>query len=766
MLKLSLLPARTMFGHIVTRFVFVLSLGLFSSLASLESLAAGKNSAPAERSKPSSVASKETETKDQSVEAITEAARRSVVVVSHFGRDGKEDGVGSGFVVSSDGLIATCLHVIGEARPITVRLANGKRYDMTEVHAWDRKLDLAVVRIDATDLPVLPLGDSETLKQGAAVVAMGNPLGLEYSVVQGVVSARRDFDGLEMIQLAIPIEEGNSGGPLLDRLGKVHGILTLKSAMSANLGFATPVNALKLLLNKPNSVPMTRWLTIGGLNPQEWTPVMGAQWSQKADRIQVEGLGKGFGGRALCVYQRPVPERPYEIAVTVRLDDESGAAGLAFESDGGPRHYGFYPSGGNLRLTRFEGPDVFTWTILNEVHSPHYRPGDWNQLKVRVEDDAVRCFVNDQLVIESNDRALRGGKTGLAKFRNTRAAFKNFQVGTNLAAPHPIPAAELVAEIQAKIEAASGKPDSELVSKLQSNPDASRPLLTERARALEKQAADLRELAATVHQRSVQDELVKLMQKREPQIDLFYAALFLAKLDNPDIEIEAYQRRLTEMARELAAGLPPGTGDLGKLNALKKYLFVENGFHGSRTDYYNRANDYLSNVLDDREGKPITLSVLFIELARRIGIETVVGVSLPGHFVVKFVPKEGEEQFFDVFDSGKPLTRAEAREIVTITGRRFSNEYLQAASKREIIVRMLRNLRGTVRNSDSPNAALRYLDLIVALDANAALERLDRAMTRARSGDRTGAKEDLQWLLDKEPPEIDLDRVTQLYHSL
>jgi len=95
------------------------------------------------------------------------------------------------------------------------------------------------------------LGDSDSLKQGSHVVAMGNPQGLEFSVVEGVVSARRDFEVAEMIQLAMPVEPGNSGGPLLDLQARVHGILTLKSAVTRNLGFAMPINTLKPLLEKP-----------------------------------------------------------------------------------------------------------------------------------------------------------------------------------------------------------------------------------------------------------------------------------------------------------------------------------------------------------------------------------------------------------------------------------------------------------------------------------------------------------------------------------
>src|SRR5687768_5636293 len=100
---------------------------------------------------------------EQSVADLARRLRSSVVIVSHYGRDGKPDGVGAGFVVSSNGLIATCAHVIGEARPITVRLANGREHEVMEVHAWDRNLDLAIVRIDAGNLDPLLLGDSDQL---------------------------------------------------------------------------------------------------------------------------------------------------------------------------------------------------------------------------------------------------------------------------------------------------------------------------------------------------------------------------------------------------------------------------------------------------------------------------------------------------------------------------------------------------------------------------------------------------------------------------
>ena len=684
-----------------------------------------------------------------SIEALTAAALRSVVVIKQFGRDGKEDGVGAGFVISEGGLIATSLHVIGEARLITVQFADGQRHEVTEVFASDRNFDLAILRIAAGKLPALPLGDSDALKQGAAVIALGNPLGLEHSVVRGVVSARREVEGVEMIQVAIPIEPGNSGGPLLDLKGRVHGILTLKSVMTRNLGFAMPGNLLKTLLEKPNPVPMSRWLTIGALPPRDWQPLFGARWSRKSGRIQVEGEGKGFGGRSLCLSQQTVPARPYEVAVSVRLNDEAGAAGLVFASDGGDRHYGFYPSGGQLRLTRFEGPNVFSWSILKQVPSEHYRSGDWNHLRVRVEAGKILCYVNGELVAESDGEAIREGQAGLAKFRDTRAEFKGFQVGTN------------VSVLSAVLR--ESEPPAHLNTQ-----DAGSPIaLQQRARQLEQEAARLRRLAASLHRQTVLAELSKTLEGPEEQIDLFHAALIVARLDNTELEIEPYRQQAADLAREIAARLPAKADDAAKLTALRDYLFAENGFHGSRSDYYNRANSYLDRVLDDREGLPITLSILFMELAQRIGLEGVGGLPLPGHFMVAFKPKQGPEQIIDVFNGGKILTRTEAQErILEATGEGFRDSDYRRATKREIIVRMLRNLLGIVQRGDTAAETLRYLDAILVLAPDSVPDRLGRAQLRLQTGDTAGAKADFKWLLDRQPPGVDLERIAEFYRTL
>jgi regulator of sirC expression with transglutaminase-like and TPR domain len=699
-------------------------------------------------------------------ERLIETARKSVVVITVTGRDGRQQGLGSGFVVSADGLIATNLHVIGEARPIAVQMADGKKYDVKEVHAFDRPLDLALVRIDARDLPALKLGDSDRLRQGQSVVAIGNPHGLKHSVVAGVVSGTREIDGRQMIQLAIPIEPGNSGGPVLDSDGFVQGLVTMKSAVSENLGFAMPVNALKTLIEKPNPTLMSRWLTIGALDPQEWTTLFGARWRQRAGRILVDGAGTGFGGRALCLAQQTLPEPPFEIAVSVKLDHEEGAAGLVFCADGGDVHYGFYPSNGRLRLSRFDGADVFTWSVLKEVKNEHYRPGDWNALKVRFEKGKIQCFVNDHPAIESTDAKLSSGKVGLAKFRATEAQFRSFRIGKELLSARTTD--DDLARLKRLIDEVPSDrlPGSDLTDRFAGEGAAGVTLLRERASAMEQQARQLRQLAQAAHQRRVVNELAKLMESRDDEIDLFHAALLVAVLDNDEVDVEGYRQELDRMAREITRTIPAEGDDAAKLAALNRYLFDENGFHGSRGEYYHRSNSYVNEVLDDREGLPITLSVIYIELARKIGLN-IVGVGLPGHFVVRFEPRGGESQLIDVYERGQVVPRAAAeRQVRELEQRPATDADFAAASKRAIIVRMLHNLRGLAQKSQDGEGMLRYLNAIIALSPTAAQERFLRAVFYLRSGRRAEAIVDADWLLEHHPEGINLNEVDELRRLL
>jgi regulator of sirC expression with transglutaminase-like and TPR domain/S1-C subfamily serine protease len=700
----------------------------------------------------------------KTVESIAKEVRDSIVTIRFQGRGGSDQGLGTGFVIGADGLIASNYHVIGEARPVSVELADGSRHDVTEIHASDRAADLAIVRIARQGLAPLALGAPETLADGAEVVAVGNPHGLERSVVAGRVSGKREIDGRSMIQLAIPIEPGNSGGPLLDMEGKVHGILTMKSLVTPFLGFAIGIDQLQPLIDKPNPVAIDRWLTIGTLDAGEWTTTGGARWRQRAGRIGVEGTGTGFGGRSLCLATTEPPPLPHDLAVWVKLDDEDGAAGLVFAADGADRHYGFYPTAGKMRLTRFDGPDVLSWKILDEAPSPHYRPGQWNHLRVRRTADGFSCFVNDTPVFQSTDKGLGEGKVGLAKFRDTKAEFRGFAVGPQL--PPAAPPTEQVARIAGMVKDldGAGAPPAELVAALVGEGAVGDAALAARADALDREAKGMRALMAQVQAKRTVEALAK--EAAAEPIDLFQSALLVAALDNPDLDLAGARHDLDRLAAEVAKGVPEGADDAAKLAALDRVLFQELGFHGSRGDYYNRSNSYVNEVLDDREGIPITLALVYMELAKRLGV-AIEGVGLPGHFLVRHAPAGAEPRWIDVFDGATILDRDGVAKLYRdLQGRDLTDDLLAPVGPKAILVRMINNLLSIATREDDAPAMHRYLDAILAVDPESGRDRVMRMLVANRLGRKDAARSDALWLLDRAPDEIDLAAVHRFLEAL
>lgn len=688
--------------------------------------------------------------------------RPSIVVITQEGREGKVVGTGTGFVISEDGLIATCSHVIGESRLIKVRFDNGNEYKVEKIFASDRKLDLAILKINEAGLRPLQLETEKSSEQGMEVIAMGNPQGLEFSIVRGIISGIREIENQSLIQIAIPIEPGNSGGPLMNDKGKVCGIINMKSAITENLGFAIPVNNLIKIKDTPNPVTMDNWLTIGKLNPAVWQIKMGADWRQRAGRISVKERGAGFGGRSICIYQKQTPEVPYEIKVDVKLSDESGAAGLIFESDENDHHYGFYPSGGKLRLTRFEGPDVLSWSILNETESENYDSGEWNTIRVRVEEESILTFLNGKKLFEIKDKKLRNGKVGFAKFRDTEAIFKNFKLGKNLAPREP--SIEIIQEINSGIsQILENKNDSTAIKNLQKELPTSQRLIKKKIKDLENSINSLKLLNEKFHREDITKKILQELQK-DPECDLALCALLLAKYDNPEIDIDSYHNEIVRMGDDLLTKVEENTDIQTKISLISKYLFEDNGYHGSRTDYYNQSNSYINEVLDDREGIPITLSIIYIELAKRLGIE-VKGLGLPGHFVV-FYNKNDERQMIDPFENGKILTKADADAIVKDYDRTKTSEDYEAADNKSIIQRMLYNLKGISIDNKQYKDAINYVDLLISIDPNDAQERLSRSILFIQLNQNADAKVDLEWLLKMKPDGIRIERIEELYKRL
>src|SRR5262244_3048459 len=187
----------------------------------------------------------------------------------------EQRGVGSGFIISREGYVLTNNHVVEDADQIKVKLANGKEYD-GKVVGQDPKTDLALVKIDGSaELHPLTLGNSDELKVGSWVVAIGSPFGLEQTVTAGIVSAKGRVIGSgpydNFIQTDASINPGNSGGPLINTKGEVVGINTAILAQGKGIGFAIPINMAKDIAPQlQQKGHVTRgWL---GVSIQEMTP--------------------------------------------------------------------------------------------------------------------------------------------------------------------------------------------------------------------------------------------------------------------------------------------------------------------------------------------------------------------------------------------------------------------------------------------------------------------------------------------------------------
>lgn len=198
------------------------------------------------------------EAQAQSPETIRGILSR-VVLVTAQDENARPLAIGSGFVIDSEGRIASNLHVIAGASSATVRFVNQtEKYAVRSISAISAEMDLAILRTDKPSTP-LTLGDSTRLQIGDRVLAFGNPEGLEGTVSDGIVSALRTLDrGTRLLQITAAISPGSSGGPVIDSNGRVIGLASASVLSGQNLNFAIPIEYLKTLVSKGfREVPMS-----------------------------------------------------------------------------------------------------------------------------------------------------------------------------------------------------------------------------------------------------------------------------------------------------------------------------------------------------------------------------------------------------------------------------------------------------------------------------------------------------------------------------
>ena len=246
----------------------------------------------------------------------------------------------------------------------------------------------------------------------------------------------------------------------------------------------------------------------------------------------------------------------------------------------------------------------------------------------------------------------------------------------------------------------------------------------------------------------------KLLQRfvaQEP-IDLARAALAVAREEYPELDEGRYLRMLDELASGVHAGLPSGASIERRVGRLNSYLFHELGFDGNKTDYYDPRNSFLNEVIDRRTGIPLTLCILYMEVGRRCGLR-VDGVGFPGHFLCKVHLDEGE-LVVDPFSRGQLLGVDEIkRRLQAAVGDqvKFDARVLRAAKPREILVRMLQNLRSVYSERNDMPRALSAVDRLLLLAPENIRGLRERAQLCEQLGGPLAAVRDLEKVLQLEP---------------
>jgi regulator of sirC expression with transglutaminase-like and TPR domain len=251
-----------------------------------------------------------------------------------------------------------------------------------------------------------------------------------------------------------------------------------------------------------------------------------------------------------------------------------------------------------------------------------------------------------------------------------------------------------------------------------------------------------------------------LVAQPDAAIDLAHAALLVAAEEKPETDVEHYRARLFELG--LAARAYVAARSWQPIDAFNEFVFRELGFAGNQGSYYDPRNSLLPYVIDERRGIPITLSVVYIELGRRAGLE-VDGVGFPGHFVVRARADSArgtEARLVDPFNR-RTISEDDCQELLDgLYGGQITlmREHLRAATNREILARILRNLKAVYAQANRHRRALAAVDRVIVLDPEARDERRDRGALLAQLGRYGEAVAELETYLSRAVPDADAVR--------
>ena len=250
-----------------------------------------------------------------------------------------------------------------------------------------------------------------------------------------------------------------------------------------------------------------------------------------------------------------------------------------------------------------------------------------------------------------------------------------------------------------------------------------------------------------------------------PNFNLVEKCLKFAQiLEYPDLNIEEYIKKINIIGMSLKESINDVKNPTYLISMLNEHLFENLGFRGDDDDYYNPKNNFLNEVIDKKSGLPITMSILYVEIAKFIGLELKM-VGFPGHILVKY----NEEMILDPFNDGSPVDIDDLQEILDMNfdGQlEFQPEFLDSIESKQILVRMARNLKNSYIQSYVYDKALRCTDMVLAIEPNSPDDIRDKGILEERLLNSDIALEYLNKYLEINPNAEDVDFILELIRGI
>ncbi|MGZ4859225.1 MAG: SirB1 family protein [Candidatus Angelobacter sp.] len=254
----------------------------------------------------------------------------------------------------------------------------------------------------------------------------------------------------------------------------------------------------------------------------------------------------------------------------------------------------------------------------------------------------------------------------------------------------------------------------------------------------------------------------------DERVDLLRAALTFARVEDPQLDIEHYVRRVDELAARVSKKRHDLDDPAQIIAALNDVLFQEEMFRGNTVDYYSPRNSFLHDVLDRCLGIPITLALVYMEVARRVRFQ-LFGVGMPGHFLLKHYDVDGHAILIDAFERGSIVTEDDCRQKLDsiYAGQvALQPEFLLPVTRRQMLTRMLNNLRSIYLSQRDFRKAVQVVDLILVIYPRSPEDMKQRAVLRYNLNDYRGALSDFEEYVKMSPEASDAEEIRQTALSL